>query len=151
MVSGDNLRFSAIKKPILLALLLLALWLGAQEGGLKLRQSDFVRFWIAGRLFLSGTNPYSLPDVLRLGADLHLSPNPRGWMLFNPPIALTVLGPFALLPFTIAGVIWFGLQFAAVFLFGSGESIEGRTASAGSRSPYLGHSSPSTRRWSIVR
>jgi hypothetical protein len=116
MVSGDNLRFSAIKKPILLALLLLALWLGAQEGGLKLRQSDFVRFWIAGRLFLSGTNPYSLPDVLRLGADLHLSPNPRGWMLFNPPIALTVLGPFALLPFTIAGVIWFGLQFAAVFL-----------------------------------
>jgi len=108
-----------VRKPVLVASLVLALWLAAQEGGPKLRQSDFVRFWIAARLFISGTNPYSLPEILRLGAQLHLTPTPRGWMLFNPPNALTVLVPFALLPFTAAGAIWFALQFAAVFLSSS--------------------------------
>ena len=97
--------------------MLLALWgIATEDSSTKLRQSDFVEYWVAARLFLSGTNPYSLPEVLRLGAETHLNPNPRGWLLFNPPSALTVLAPFALLPFTVAGVIWFVLQFAAVFL-----------------------------------
>ena len=106
-----------MRKPVLLALLLLSLWcIASEDTAAKLRQSDFVRYWIAARLFVSGTNPYSLPEVLRLGAESRLGPNPRGWLLFNPPSALTVLAPFALLPFTVAAVIWFAIQFAAVFL-----------------------------------
>jgi len=51
-----------------------------------------------------------------VGAELHLAPTPRGWMLFNPPPALAVVLPFGMLPFLVAGGLWFMLQFAAVFV-----------------------------------
>jgi hypothetical protein len=94
---------------------LLALWSVAHEGGPKLRQSDFVEYWVAARLFLSGANPYSPPEVSRLEASLHLSTRPRPWMMFNPPTALAVLWPFGLLPFSVAVAIWFVLQFGITF------------------------------------
>jgi hypothetical protein len=115
MVSRGDLRFSAIRKPVLLALLLPALWFVAHEGGPKLRQSDFVEYWTVARLFLSGANPYSATEVFHLERQLHLSTRPRPWMMFNPPPALTVVVPFGLLPFPVAAAIWFTLQFAIVF------------------------------------
>lgn len=116
MVNLDNLRFSAIRKPVLLALLLPALWFVAHECGPKLRQSDFVEYWIVARLFLSGANPYSASEVFHLERQLHLSTRARAWMMFNPPAALTVVVPFGLLPFPVAVGIWFALQFAIVFV-----------------------------------
>ncbi len=115
MVNRDNLRFSAIRKPVLLALLLPALWFVAHEGGPKLRQSDFVRYWVAARLFLSGANPYSAPEVFQLEAQLHLGHRPLP-LMFNPPTALSVVAPFGLLPFPVAVAIWFLLQFVIVFV-----------------------------------
>ena len=115
MVSRDDLCLSAIRKPILLVLILLALWRVAHDAGPKLRQSDFVPYWAAARLFLSGANPYSAREVFQLEAQLHLSTRPRAWMMWNPPTALTVVAPFGLLPFPLAAALWFVVQFAIVF------------------------------------
>ena len=105
-----------MRKPVLLALLLLTLWCIATEDiGAKLRQSDFVEYWVAARLFLSGANPYSPLEVSRLEASLHLSTRSRPWMMFNPPAALALVVPLGLLPFPVAAGIWFALQFAVTF------------------------------------
>ncbi|MGB9236626.1 MAG: glycosyltransferase 87 family protein [Terriglobales bacterium] len=115
MVARKDHRFSGVRKTVLLALLLPALWFVAQVGGPNLRQSDFVRYWVAARLFLSGANPYSPSEVFRLEAQLHRGPRPLP-LMFNPPTALSVIVPFGLLPFSIAVGLWFVLQFAIVFV-----------------------------------
>lgn len=111
----DRPLFSSARKPVLLALLLLCLWFVVRESGPKLRQSDFVEYWVAARLFLSGGNPYSASEVFHLETQLHLSTRPRAWMMFNPPTALPVIAPFGLLPFPVAAGVWFALQFTIVF------------------------------------
>ena len=73
-------------------------------------RSDFWTFWVAGRAVLHGGNPYpvlaSLPDV----ADKWFAP------FVYPPVAAFLLAPVAVLPFTLAKLVFLALNLGAVVL-----------------------------------
>ena len=76
---------------------------------------DFLEYWAAGRLQLTGGNPYSPEQMLALQQSI-------GWpwggplMMWNPPWALVFAMPFALLDFGVSRVVWlwFNLALALV-------------------------------------
>ena len=69
---------------------------------------DFVTYWAAGRLFLSGGNPYSISATYAMEQSM-------GWIysrqlvMLNPPWMLPIVAPLALLPFEFAHHLWFAI------------------------------------------
>ncbi len=76
---------------------------------------DFLEYWAAGRLLLTGNNPYSPEQLLALQQSI-------GWpwggplMMWNPPWTLFFVIPFSLLSFNISRVVWLWLNLALVLL-----------------------------------
>lgn len=71
--------------------------------------NDFMEYWSAARLTLAGRNPYDPATMNALQAA-------AGWtgpaiMMWNPPWAIPIVLPFALLPFRAGSLAW------PVFLF----------------------------------
>lgn len=73
---------------------------------------DFIEYWAAGRLYLSGGHPYSPKAMLELEHTV-------GWqrdhahMMLNPPWTLPLVSWLSLMPFRTAQLVWF---FAALTL-----------------------------------
>jgi hypothetical protein len=99
---------------LLLSLALLAYLLAANAAQL-FRADDFVQYWAAGRLNLSGGNPYD-------GAQLYALQRSVGWeeaaplMMWNPPWMLALAMPLSLLPYTAARALWLLGGFAIIIL-----------------------------------
>lgn len=74
---------------------------------------DYVEYWAAGRLALTGGNPYSAEQLLPLeryaGRDTD-----EAIMMWNPPWTLTVAMPLGALPPRVGQVAWLLLSIAAV-------------------------------------
>ncbi len=112
-------RVWLIRLGLLIALAVLGweLWLWGTSGKL-IHVDDFVEYWAAARLFLSGDNPYDT-------AALFETQRAVGWaktqplIMWNPPWILTLIAPFGLLSYSLGRVLWFFLQIALVLL-GSG-------------------------------
>ncbi len=74
--------------------------------------NDWLEYWGAGRLFLTGQNPYD-PDAL------FALQKPLGWpfpepvMMYNPPWIFPFLLPWASLPYALGWFVW-----SAVLLLG---------------------------------
>lgn len=79
-----------------------------------LHKSDFIAFWVAGRLNIAGLNPYdpdqSFPLQKEVGWDKN-KPN----RLWNPPWALLFYMPFSFFTYPIARALWLILNLALVF------------------------------------
>ncbi len=78
-----------------------------------LQIDDFPEYWAATRLNLNGQNPYS-PQLMEslqkpLGRKLTV-------MMWNPPVAMTLTLPFAVLPYPMARLLWLLFQTAIVML-----------------------------------
>jgi hypothetical protein len=78
--------------------------------------NDFIEYWSAARLFITGGNPYSEAEMLRIEQGLGRS-SPVPLPMLNPPWVLPVFAPLATLPFRTARMLWFivsaGLLFAS--------------------------------------
>ena len=67
---------------------------------------DFVEYWAASRLLLSGKNPYGPQELFELQRSV-------GWsdsiplLMWNPPWTLSFTLPFGLASFDVAQVLWF--------------------------------------------
>jgi hypothetical protein len=76
---------------------------------------DFVEYWAAGRLNLTGQNPYGADELLALqrqaGRD---KANPL--MMWNPPPVLTLVMPFGLLDYQPARLLWLLLSLTLVLV-----------------------------------
>ena len=73
---------------------------------------DFPEYYAAGRLNLRGENPYD--PVLLLEEQRKYQPErDDALMMWNPPPALALYMPLALLPFRLAALAWVGLQLLA--------------------------------------
>lgn len=96
-------------------MILLVSWRFTHIDGAILLKSDFVRYWIAARLFVNGANPYSAAGVARIGHELNLTSPVRQLRMFNPPWDLSLVAPFGFLSFSLAAPIWFFLQFGIIF------------------------------------
>jgi len=76
---------------------------------------DFLAYWTAGRLLLTGSNPYSPQQLFVLQRSV-------GWteeiplMLYNPPWTLSYILPFSLQDYVISKLLWLFSSLALVFL-----------------------------------
>ena len=80
-----------------------------------LQTDDFVEYWAAGKLNLTGGNPYGpselLPLQLQIGRQYGVPV-----MMWNPPWTLALVMPFAYLDYPLARFIWF-LSHTAILVF----------------------------------
>jgi hypothetical protein len=78
---------------------------------------DFIEYWAAAKLTLSGQNPYDANLLLPLqqanGRDTD-----KAIMMWNPPWSLTVVVPLGLLPAREAQLLWLAVNFAAILICG---------------------------------
>lgn len=76
---------------------------------------DFVEYWSASRLLLSGGNPYAPQELLALQQTV-------GWrsaaplIMWNPPWTLSLLLPFGLLEFGLSQFVWLLVHVLAVLI-----------------------------------
>src|SRR5215470_8091828 len=67
--------------------------------------NDFIEYWSAARVFITGGNPYSEAEMLRIERGLGWT-SPVALPMLNPPWVLPVFAPLAALPFRIAQMLW---------------------------------------------
>ena len=67
--------------------------------------NDFVAYWATGRLLLEGGNPYDIESLLELQRAVGSRFVDAG-VVRNPPWALPLLLPFAMLPFSVGWYVW---------------------------------------------
>jgi hypothetical protein len=79
------------------------------------RPHDFLQVWSAGRLTLSGQNPYDGEAMYRLQM-ANRSPSSYASMMWVPPWGLAVAMPVGALPVAAAQGLWVFGQFAAVVI-----------------------------------
>lgn len=76
---------------------------------------DFVEYWSASRLLLSGGNPYAPNELLALQQAV-------GWrsaaplVMWNPPWTLSLLLPFGVLDFSLSQFVWLLVHVLAVLI-----------------------------------
>lgn len=108
-------RKRLLKRLLLLAAFLLA-WQVLRTADLReFSLSDFGEYWAAGRLLLAGHNPYSPAALRSLQSAVGFSQQ-DAIMMWNPPWALTLVLPFALLPYQAAALLWLAVN-AFLILF----------------------------------
>lgn len=99
---------------LLVAALLAVALLGAGSSVIPdLPVNDFVEYWAAGSLNLSGQNPYDPGLMLERERSVGYVGN-EALMMFNPPLVLTLVMPFGALPYQTAALVWLVLQAAAL-------------------------------------
>jgi hypothetical protein len=74
---------------------------------------DYPEYWSAGKLNLRGENPYDAAKLLALQQE-HEPERLEPLMMWNPPPALALYMPLALVPFKLASLLWVGGQLVAV-------------------------------------
>jgi hypothetical protein len=91
----------------LLALGSVLLWLAMPR---STPGNDFVEYWAASRLVLEGSNPYDLTQMLAMERRVGCARKDALPML-NPPWALPLILPLALLPYSVSQAAWLMLNF----------------------------------------
>ena len=76
---------------------------------------DFMTYWAAGHLFLTGGNPYSMSATVAIDRTLGWT-NAQQFVMLNPPWSLPFVAPFALMPFKVAHYLSLGISLALEIL-----------------------------------
>ena len=72
-------------------------------------QGDFITYWAAGHLFLTGGDPYSAAATFSIER-VYGWTRPQPMITFCPLWALPILSTMAVLPFRIAHSLWFAIS-----------------------------------------
>jgi len=76
---------------------------------------DFVEYWSASRLLLTGGNPYSPAELLAIQKAVGWS-SAAPLIMWNPPWTLSFILPFGLLDFTSGQFVWLLVQVGCVLI-----------------------------------
>lgn len=76
--------------------------------------NDFVEYWAAARLFLSGGNPYSPTAMLVTEATTRVQ-RKRALLMWNPPWTLLFILPFGAMSYANASATWLLVNLGMVF------------------------------------
>ena len=68
--------------------------------------TDFIEYWSAGRLLLTGGNPYSPAELVAVQATVYGRAPAAPLIMWNPPWTLAFVLPFAALSFTASQFLW---------------------------------------------
>ena len=75
---------------------------------------DFVEYWSAGAVNLRQGNPYDSDELLPIQREIARDPDlTQATMMWNPPWALAIFTPLALLPANVAHLVWLIVQLTA--------------------------------------
>jgi hypothetical protein len=77
--------------------------------------NDFVEYWAAARLFVSGGNPYGPAELFKTQQAIGWS-EPSALLMWNPPWTLSFIWPLGLLDYDSAQFIWFLAHTLMVFI-----------------------------------
>jgi hypothetical protein len=77
--------------------------------------NDFVEYWAAAKLLLSGGNPYSPAELLKNQQEIGWS-QPIPLIMWNPPWTLSFTFPFGLVDYDTAQFVWFLFHTLIVFI-----------------------------------
>jgi hypothetical protein len=72
---------------------------------------DFMTYWAAGRLFLTGANPYSMSATVAIDRSLGWT-NEQQFVMLNPPWSLPFVAPLAMMPFHVAHYVSLSISLA---------------------------------------
>jgi hypothetical protein len=136
---------SALISLVALSLALLPAGVGfadvAESSGVK-GVRDFVEYWGASRLLLTGGNPYSPAELLSIQKAVGWS-SAEPLIMWNPPWTLSFILPFGLLDFTSGQFVWLLAQVGCVLISAQAlwrvngiNGINGQAA-AGGWTPWL--------------
>lgn len=76
--------------------------------GIEIGENDFLAYWSASKVLISGGNPYD-PNALyeiQVSVRPHLEDHSNVMQAWNPPWLMLILSPFTLFKFNIASRIW---------------------------------------------
>jgi Glycosyltransferase family 87 len=95
----------------------LIFWQVAQIEPLALAERSpaihFVEYWAAGRMQLTGNNPYSADQIFSLQQSVGLTRD-RPEMMWNPPWTLLFVMPFGMLSYPIGRTLWLIFHFTII-------------------------------------
>ena len=77
--------------------------------------NDFVEYWAAARLFLSGGNPYAPAELFKTQQAIGWT-EPAALLMWNPPWTLSFIWPLGLLDFDTAQFVWFLVHTLIIFI-----------------------------------
>jgi hypothetical protein len=77
--------------------------------------NDFIEYWTAARIFLSGGNPYSPVELLQHEQAIGWT-QPVALIMWNPPWTLSFILPFGLVDYATAQFAWFVLHVLIIFV-----------------------------------
>jgi len=97
--------------------LILAVWLGAERVAAPsfVRADDFVAYWAAWRINLSGGNPYDPEQLLLLQRAIDAT-EVEAVMIWSPPWMLVMAMPFGWLDYPLSRTLWLLLSIIIVFV-----------------------------------
>ena len=75
---------------------------------------DYLEYWAAGRLNLTGGNPYAADQLLALQRAEGRTAG--AVMMWNPPWTLALTMPLSLLSFPVSRLLWLGLSIAIILI-----------------------------------
>ena len=126
-------RYAALLAVLLAAGFTVPRYLLHGEGGV-----DFLQYWSASRLTIAGANPYDPPSMERLqrAAWKDTATAPLPILMWNPPQILSLMLPFALLPFEEGYSVWFACALGMILW---SVALSKRLGGAARRGPFLPH------------
>lgn len=77
--------------------------------------NDFVEYWAAARLFLSGGNPYAPAELFKTQQAIGWG-EPAALLMWNPPWTLSFIWPLGLMDYDTAQFVWFSAQTLIIFI-----------------------------------
>lgn len=112
-ISLQNTLFSKKSRSIVLLVVLLACLFLLTKAASRLRNNDFIEYWSAVKIVMSGGNPYN-PDELMVFQKQGGSDATQPLMMYNPPWTLAIIGIFGMLDRPISQLIWLLFQIGIV-------------------------------------
>lgn len=79
-----------------------------------IQNADFIEYWSAGRLNITGQNPYSLEQMADLQIPIGRKPE---WvmLMWNPPWSVILVEPFGILDYPTSRILWYLVETAVMF------------------------------------
>jgi hypothetical protein len=112
--SAVNRRKRLTWLGILLGLILLGYELSILSVDLRLFADDYVEYWAAGRLNLTGGNPYATDQLLPL--ERAAGRTTEVLMMWNPPYTLALVTPLAVPAYPLSRLIWLLLNLTIILM-----------------------------------
>lgn len=75
---------------------------------------DYIEYWTAGRINLTGGNPYSPEEMFALQQQIGWK-QPDTLMMWNPPWLLAIAMPFSIMNYQTSRLMWFLLELFVLF------------------------------------